>query len=336
MKRKLNHSVVVGIFITVGLLILAGAVFILGGQQKTFAKAVTVKAIFSDVNGLQAGNNVWLFGVKVGSIKKINFYGQNKVEVIMSIEREAQNRIHKDATAKISSDGFIGNKIIVLTGGTEQLPLVANNEYIGIAVTPSTDEVFVILQKNNKNLLEITDNLKTVTHRIANGEGSIGQLLADTTMSHDIKVAIARFKTVAARSEQVIANVQQFTAGLHKPGTLANDLISDTTIFNSVRNTVANLNSASVILQNSMLRVNAVTDSLQRASAGLNDTTKPVGMILNDRTVAQDLKVMISNLASSSQKLDEDLEALQHNFLLRGFFKKRAKEQEKQAKEIKP
>src|SRR5215471_16780596 len=116
MKRKLNHSVIVGIFITVGLIILAMAVFILGSQQKTFAKAATIKAVFEDVNGLQAGNNVWLFGVKVGTIKKINFYGETKVEVIMSIEKDATTRIHKDATAKISSDGFIGNKIIVLTG----------------------------------------------------------------------------------------------------------------------------------------------------------------------------------------------------------------------------
>jgi len=329
MKRKLNHSVVVGIFITVGLLILAMAVFILGGQQKTFAKAVTIKAIFADVNGLQAGNNVWLFGVKVGTIKKINFYGQTNVEVIMSIERDAQSRIHKDATAKISSDGFIGNKIIVINGGTQQAPLVQNNDYIGIAVTPSTDEVFVILQKNNKNLLEITDNLKTVSKRLVDGQGTLGQLLSDSSMAHNIKLTIARFKTVAARSEQVIANVQRFTEGLHKPGTLANDLITDTAVFSSVRGTVANLNNASVTLQNAMLRIDAVADSLQRTSGSLNDTKKPVGMILNDEHVAQDLRLMIENLASSSQKLDEDLEALQHNFLLRGFFRKREKEKAK-------
>ncbi len=332
MKRKLNHSVVVGIFITVGLLILALGVFVLGSQQKTFAKAVTVKAIFSDVNGLQAGNNVWLFGVKVGTIKRINFYGQTKVEVIMNVERDAQERIHKDATAKISSDGFIGNKIIVINGGTQQLPVVQNGDYIGIAVTPSTDEVFVTLQQNNKNLLEITNNLKTLSRKLVNGEGTIGQLLNDSTMAHDLKTAVSRFKMVAARSEQVIANVQHFSEGLQKQGTLANELITDTTVFNSVKTTVAHLDSASISMQNAMLKINAVADSIQKASAGLNDTKKPVGAILNDEQVANNLKTMIQNLASSSQKLDEDLEAVQHNFLLRGFFKKKAKAQAKQKK----
>jgi phospholipid/cholesterol/gamma-HCH transport system substrate-binding protein len=36
------------------------------------------------------------------------------------------------------------------------------------------------------------------------------------------------------------------------------------------------------------------------------------------------------NLETSSQKLDENMEALQHNFLLKGFFKKKAKREAKQ------
>ena len=330
MAKKLNHSVVVGIFITVGLLILAMAVFILGGQQKTFAKAATINAVFDDVNGLQAGNNVWLSGVKVGSIKKISFYGQTKVQVVMNLDKDAMTRIHKDATAKISSDGFIGNKIIVINGGTQQLPLVNNDDFINIAVTPSTDSMFIMLQQNNRNLLAITGNLKEVTRKIASGEGTIGRLLSDTTMAVDIKSAIAKFKGVAARSELVIANVQQFSEGLHKQGTLANELITDTTVFSSVKASMANLNNASMSLQNAMVKVNNITDSLQQTASSLHDTKKPVGMILNDEQVAQDLRLMIDNLAASSQKLNDDLEALQHNFLLRGFFKKREKEKAKQ------
>lgn len=333
MAKKMNRSVVVGIFITVGLLILAMAVFILGGQQKTFAKGSTVNAIFDDVNGLQAGNNVWLSGVKVGSIKKINFYDQTKVEVIMNLDKDAMSRIHKDATAKISSDGFIGNKIIVINGGSQKLPLVQSGDFINIATTPSTDSMFIMLQQNNRNLLAITGNLKEVTARIARGEGSIGKLLTDSSMAMDIKSAIARFKGVAARAEGAIANVQRFSEGLHREGTLANELVTDTVVYSSIKSSLANINNASVTLQTAMAKVNNVADSIQKASASLNDTKKPVGMILNDEQVAQDLRLMIDNLAISSQKLSDDLEALQHNFLLRGFFKKREKEREKAAKQ---
>jgi phospholipid/cholesterol/gamma-HCH transport system substrate-binding protein len=49
--------------------------------------------------------------------------------------------------------------------------------------------------------------------------------------------------------------------------------------------------------------------------------------------VADDIRQMIKNLQTSSKKLDEDLEAAQHNFLLRGFFRRREKEQAKQQKQ---
>ena len=51
-----------------------------------------------------------------------------------------------------------------------------------------------------------------------------------------------------------------------------------------------------------------------------------VGMLLNDEHGAASLRNTIKNMETGSKKLDENLEALQHNFLLKGFFKKRAKE----------
>ncbi|HVX51202.1 MAG TPA: MlaD family protein [Chitinophagaceae bacterium] len=330
MKKKFNHSVLVGVFITAGLIIFALAVFILGNQQKAFAKAFTVKAIFQDVNGLQAGNNVWLYGVKVGTVKKVEFSGEQKVEVTLSVEKEAITRLHKDATAKISSDGLIGNKIIVLTGGSPKAADIQDGDYINIAVTPGTDEMLAMLQQNNRNLLAITTNIKDLTTRLVKGEGSLGQLLKDTTMAGDVKSAIAHFKNVATRSEAAVASVQHFAEQLHTPGTLADELVTDTTVFNTVKTSVANLQNATLSLQNAMQKVNIIADSLQKAGNAFTDTKKPVGMILNDEQVAQDLRLMIDNLEASSQKLNDDLEALQHNFLLRGFFRKREKEKQKQ------
>ena len=52
-------------------------------------------------------------------------------------------------------------------------------------------------------------------------------------------------------------------------------------------------------------------------------------MLLNDVKTATDIKEMLGNLKAASKKLDEDLEAAQHNFLLRGFFKNKAKEEKK-------
>ena len=49
-------------------------------------------------------------------------------------------------------------------------------------------------------------------------------------------------------------------------------------------------------------------------------------MLLNDAQTAESIKEIIKNLQTSTQKLDENMEALQHNFLLRGFFRKKQKQ----------
>jgi phospholipid/cholesterol/gamma-HCH transport system substrate-binding protein len=53
-----KRAITVGIFIFIALAIFIAGVLALGGQNKTFADTITVRAIFNDVNGLQAGNNV--------------------------------------------------------------------------------------------------------------------------------------------------------------------------------------------------------------------------------------------------------------------------------------
>jgi phospholipid/cholesterol/gamma-HCH transport system substrate-binding protein len=321
----INHAVIVGFFVIIGLLIFVAAIFYLGGQQKTFAKTITVIAVFDDVNGLQAGDNVWLFGVKVGTVKKVSFYGPARVEVVMLVEIEAKSHLRKDADAKISSDGFIGDKIVVLSGGNQQTPEIQDGDSIHVSSTPGTDQIMTTLQANNLNLLKITRNFQSVSEQLVHGEGMLGQLLNDPGMAKDLQRSMANVKSITDKGELVMADLQQLTSGIRRRGSLPYELSSDTLLFSQLRTTVNNLKMASVSLNSASQHVNVVGDSLQSASVSLNNVKKPIGMLLNDEQVAGHLKMILLNLDSSSKKLDDDLEAAQHNFLLRGFFKKREK-----------
>ncbi len=322
---KNNRPVIVGLFIFLGLAIIIVAVFTLGGQKKTFVKTFPVNAVFDDVQGLQAGNNVWFSGVKIGAVKKISFSKNARVLVTMHLEISAEPYIHKDAKAKIGSDGLIGNKIVVIYGGLPTTGQVASGDYLNVDKALTTDDMLVTLQANNKNLLDITSNFKQISKKLNEGGGTIGSLLNDSSLANDfrsmvsnLQTTVSNFKAMSIKSDKAISNLAVFSSKLNKEGTLANDLVSDTIVFNNIKSSVAKL-------QEVTKTASQITDNLKTASEGLNKKNTSIGMLLNDEEVASSIKITIKNLETSSKKLDEDLEALQHNFLLKGYFKRKAK-----------
>lgn len=329
MKQTNNKkAVTVGIFILLGLLILVAGVLTLGGQKNSFQKKLTVRAIFDDVGGLQTGNNVWFSGVKIGTVKKMTFHGGSQVEVIMNIDQKNQQYIRKNAKAKISSEGFIGNKLVVIYGGSMQAPAVEENDALGVEKALSTDEMMSTLQENNKNLLDITNNFKVVSKRLTDGEGSIGKLLTDESLSNNLETTVNGLKQASANAQQLTASLSSYASQLQKEGSLTNDLVTDTVIFNRLRSTVAQL-------QQTSKTASEVANNFKEVSAKINSNNSPVGVLLNDPQAAADLKTILSNLNSGTEKLDENMEAMQHNFLFRGYFKKKDKAEAKVQAEAK-
>ena len=327
MEQKNKRAVIVGAFVFVALVIFVLGVMTLGGQKSLFNKGATINAYFDEVNGLTTGNNIWFAGVKVGTVKDISFDKSGKVKVEMNIGKENLYIIKKDATAKVGSDGFIGNKLIVIYGGSAAAPVVEDGNTLAVGTAPGLDAMIVTLQKNNDNLLSITGNFKTLTDALVAGKGTVGKLLNDEHLFTDLQSSVTTIKTAAANAQQMLTNVSGYTAQLNRKGSLANDLITDTIIFSRLRATVKQIDALSERANDVVIGLNKASENVQQK---LNDNTSSVGLLLNDKQTAVDLRATIKNLSTSTQKLDENMEALQHNFLLRGFFRKRAKQEAEQ------
>jgi phospholipid/cholesterol/gamma-HCH transport system substrate-binding protein len=322
-STKNTRAVLVGIFIFLALVIFIVGVLTLGGQRKTFADTIDVSATFDDVNGLQRGSNIWFAGVKIGTIKSLGFDKNGGVNVKLSIEEASQQYIHKDTKAKVGTDGLIGNKIIVLYGGSLQAPVIAEGDVLTVEKTAGMDEMMNTLQTNNKNILDITNDFRIISHRLANGEGTVGKLLKEETLAKDLNATLAALNRATQNAERLTNQLASYASNLQKPGTLTNDLITDTVIFSRLRSSVSQIEEVTA-------KANAVMTTMQTASnnlnADLNKSTTPAGVLLHDEEAGTNLKAAIKNLQTSTKKLDDNMEALQHNFLLRGFFKKKAKD----------
>ena len=82
-----------------------------------------------------------------------------------------------------------------------------------------------------------------------------------------------------------------------------------------------------------------ITSNLADIAYRISHGKGALGKLLRDTTLSSNISSTMQNLNSSTKKLDQNMEAAQHNFLLRGFFKKKEKkkqEEEEQKKKATP
>lgn len=329
-SESTKRSVIVGAFVLLGLIILVAGIFVLGGQQKRFTSTIKLVALFKDVGGLKSGNNVWFSGVKIGTVKRISFSSNSQVEVDMNIEESSKQYIRKDASASIGSDGLIGNKIVVIAGGTMIHPEVEDGDRLRTTEALSSDQIMATLQENNNNLLRVTNDFKELVGNLRRGKGTVGAVLTDSVVALNFKRAMQNLEKASDNTVKVTGAVSQFAAKLNNKGTLANQLVTDTVIFSRLSRSSSQFEVAAKSANQAINTLNQTSDNLHRASEKLNNTNSPLGILLTDQETANNLRSTMRNLNRGTSLLNEDLQAAQSNFLLRGFFKKRAKEQAKQ------
>ncbi len=309
-----RRNVVLGLFVSVALAALAATILGIGDLHDTFTRKVEVSAVFPDVGGLQAGDNVWYAGVKIGVVRRLTLESADAVRVAIQIDRDAAAEVPSDVLARIGTDGLIGNRIVVLSGGTPGAAPTADGAELGVAAALSTDDLLATLQRNNENLLAITADVKALTARLRAGEGTAGKLLGEDAL-------FSTLTATAADARSVGSDLRAFAGGLDRPGRLPNQLLTDEAL-------VPSLAASAADLERVTRRAAAVLDGLERAAA---DPGTPVGTLLHDRPAGADLRAVLENLNVGSERLAEDLEAAQHSLLLRGFFRKKARREAEEA-----
>jgi phospholipid/cholesterol/gamma-HCH transport system substrate-binding protein len=76
-----------------------------------------------------------------------------------------------------------------------------------------------------------------------------------------------------------------------------------------------------------------ITQQLAEIMVKINSGNGTLGRLIQDSMIAENLNQTIVNLKKSSKGLDENMEAVKHNFFLKGFFNKKARIAERKRKE---
>jgi len=321
--KELAQQIKLGAFVLVGLALFLVTVFFIGSENNIFSKTFTVSAVFKNVEGLKEGDNVWLSGVKIGTVRNVTIVSQGKVVVDLSLKGKQNQFIRRDATAAIGSDGLVGNKIVVIRPGLAP-QAVSDKDTIKTASPPDTQELINIAKDVGENTRSLTLDLSLIAKRINAGEGVVGELLNDGALAQEIRTAVANLQHTGTNTAKASAELHALLYEMRNGNGLMPMLVRDTTYAGTFKNTLSSLQAVGANAQ-------AVSQDLQNVTAKINSDDNALGVLLSDEKLANQIRQAVDNAEQATEKLDENMTALQHNFLLRGYFRKEEKRKEKEA-----
>ena len=325
MKKSNTQKFNLGIFIVLSTIILVVALYFIGNKQNLFGKTFKISSVFNNVNGLQLGNNVRYSGINVGTVKNIVMINDTTICVNMVIEDKILKHLKKSAIATIGSDGLVGSMIIniIPTKGIST-PLISGDT-IKSYTKISTNNMLTTLNTTNENIAILISDLLKITTDVREGKGTLGMLIKDSVMASNLKQTILYLKRTSIGASKTVNELNDIISSVNYDESLASVILSDSISANKVRLVITNLEKSSIEINSVITNLNDVVLDFKNGEGTLN-------YIVNDTVLAKDIDETMKNIKEGSILLNEDLEALKHSFLLRGYFKKLEKEKLKEEK----
>ncbi len=324
-KSKLEN-LKLGIFVVLGTLLLLLAAYLIGNRQNMFTKNFSISAVFKNASGLQNGNNVRFSGINVGTVHKIVMVNDTTIRVEMIIEKDMLNHIKKDAVAMIGSDGLVGSMLINIVPGRGTAPLIQEGDEIRSFSKIATQDILNTLNVTNENAALLTAHLLEVTNSLIRGKGTLGRLLNDTVMAEDLGKTIANLNSTSKKALATIDKLNKTMENIDFGNSAAGVLLADTLYATKMKHIIGNL-------ENSGLNLESITNDLGPMVSDIHSSEGFLKYIATDTTLVGQFEGTMDNIEEGTARFNENMEALKHNFLFRGYFKKQQRDLKKQAEE---
>ncbi len=230
-----SRDVKVGIFVLVSLVIFGIVVFLIGDEAQMFNEHRELRAAFKDVKGLTRGSPVRMGGVDIGVVDELG-YGANPeddtIYVQMSVVKTEAARIKKDSVAEVADKGLLGDKMIVISVGSQSAAPIGKGEMVPTKETRDIEQILSDLkttlagaERVMSNLEKTTDalaeeslhtdikktvnQLSIITESINQGEGYVGRLLNDKAEADRISATIESLRGSAAELSALLSSSRQ-------------------------------------------------------------------------------------------------------------------------------
>ena len=321
--RYANQAV--GIFVILTLIVFATAFLFSGQVREWLDPGLRIKVILpSDgLFGLSEGADVEILGTKAGTVLRIVIHPDQQIHADVKIQSEMKPFVRRDSTAVIrkrfgvAGDSFIdisrGSgapldwEFAVINASADRIPTESIGDILNdlrTKASPVIDDtqqairtlltVLQEMQNPEGNIQQLLANLKTVSGRIARGEGAIGRLLEEEQMMDDLIGLIERLNQNIDHFDPLFKDLSVAVGNIAKISTRINEQSKD------LPEITRKLKELLVFVKDVMEDLSRTTPQLPRIAENVSDATNNVPVLmLQTQQVLAELEQLIKQLQSS-------------------------------------
>ncbi|GGD41708.1 MlaD family protein [Muriicola marianensis] len=323
MEKTRANNIRLGVFVVIGTVLLVIAAYLIGNQQNLFGNTFQLNADFKNASGLQKGNNVRFSGINVGTVNRIEMINDTTIKVYMIIDDKMRDHIRKDAVAMIGTDGLVGSMLVNIVPSEGDTLLVEPGDQLRSYSKIATQDILSTLNTTNENAALLTADLLKVSQALVRGKGTFGRLLNDTVMAGDLQQTITNLKQTSSQANAALSELNKIMQKIDFEQSAAGLLLADSLTTNQIRSVINNLESSSQGLENVVIKLDTLMTGIDREGGAVRYLTQ-------DTLLVRQLENTVKNVEEGVEKFNQNMEALKHNFLTRGYFRKLERQQLKE------
>lgn len=314
-----NRNVLVGIFVVSGLILSSVGIFFVGNRKGAFSRHIQLYTEFSNLSGLTNGSKVRVAGMDAGEIVEVGVPDSPsaRFRIKFQIDDKLRGLVRTDSIVTIATEGVVGGTYLLVRPGSRDVAAAAP-----LATLPSQEPIDMskLLERGIGLLNDADATVKQVGAKL---DGTLDGVTTTVGNANDLVVGLKQGRGpagmllqdqgLAAQIRQVVANVHQATTDLDHASNQADALISD---FQS-RQLPKKADETVEVVKDAAANIDASAKEIHQTIA------EAVGPDQDGVVAATNIRESLSNVNVATGNLADDSEALKHNFLFRGFFRRR-------------
>jgi phospholipid/cholesterol/gamma-HCH transport system substrate-binding protein len=333
MAKKTINTIKLGAFVTAGLLFLILLLYMIGKNRNLFGPSFILKAQFENVQGLVPGNNVRYSGIEVGTVKRINILNDTVMEVVLVVNDKMKKIIRNNAIVSIGSDGLMGNKVINISPAQivsgKSAPLVTEGNTLFSRKPVSTDDMLQTLSKTNQDVAVIAVQLKLTVQRI-NNSTALWKILNDETLPQNLRMSAVNVQLATARAAAMANDLQLLVSNIKNGKGSVGAVLTDTSFAKNLNDAIVKIKGVGDRADELANALNAVVADVQQ---DVHNGKGTVNALLKDSLIVTKINGSLDNIQKGTDAFSQNMEALKHNFLFRGYFRKLEKQKQRENKQ---